>query len=128
MQLLELLNAVAAMGPSAKAGLRRNRSGKQARRAVMMRPPVLTFRRILKILDPNKTTSSRKTTVQWGGYDADFTQNAAQDFRGCRRRLQLRLDTRTGASRNGAHRPDLRPDRPVCGRRLRGLLDRRADR
>ena len=62
-----------------------------------------------------------------GGHDADFTQNAAEDFRGCRRRIQLRLDARAGASRNGAHRPDLRPDRSVCGGRLGCLLDRRAD-
>ena len=42
--------------------------------------------------------------------------------------LSLRLDARAGASRNRAHRRDLRPDRPVCGGRLGRLLDRRADR
>ena len=63
-----------------------------------------------------------------GGRDADFTQNAAEEFRGRRRCIQPRLDTRAGASRNGAHRHDLRFDRPVCRGRLGCLLDRRADR
>ena len=38
------------------------------------------------------------------------------------------MDPRTGASRNGAHRPDLRLDRPLCCGRLGRLLDRYADR
>ena len=63
-----------------------------------------------------------------GGHDADFTQNAAEDFRGCRRRIQPRLDPRAGTSRDGAHRPDLRLDRALCRGRIGRLLDRRADR
>ena len=63
-----------------------------------------------------------------GGHDADFTQNAAEDFCGCRRRIQPRLDPRAGTSRDGAHRPDLRLDRAVCRGRVGRLLDRRADR
>ena len=82
---------------------------------------------------PNTWTKNRRTPVannnhSGGGHDADFTQDAAEDFRGCRRCIQPRLDTRAGPGRIGAHRADLRPDRAVRGGRVGGVLDRHADR
>src|SRR5439155_6747399 len=60
---------------------------------------------------PRRRKSRSETTVQWGGYDGDFTQDAAQEFRGCGRRIELRWDAGAGTSGNAAHRPDLRLDR-----------------